>query len=185
MKKILIMLVSIFSFVFLAGFDQVKADVLTSNVSFKVVAGNLSLSSVPFLEFKSRENDDDETESISSFSISSNEKSYAAKSESKAASCLVIDDYRGAHNDNWVVYAQLEMANTPVFISFDSGASQEVLTNNSSSVVYPRKKAVTVGENKIKLTDPKLKVNKKQIRNKAQLKGTVTWTLADTASSQN
>ena len=185
MKKILIMLVSIFSFVFLAGFDQVRADVLTSNVSFKVVAGNLSLSSVPFLEFKSRDDDDDESESVSGFSTSSSEKSYAVKSQNQAASSLVIDDYRGVQNDGWVVYAQLEMAHTPAYISFDSGASQGALSNNSSSVVYPEKKAITVGENKIKLTDPQLKVNKKQVQNKTQLKGTVTWTLADTASSQS
>ncbi|WP_010581247.1 hypothetical protein [Liquorilactobacillus vini] len=181
MKKLLISVISIFLFVFLAGFEEVKADTMTSNVSFTVTSGSLTLTSVPVLEFKTKE--DTAKNRLSSLVNSSSEESYTSKSATSTNS-LVVEDYRGAIHDNWTISAQLGNTNVPAFVNVkqQNGESSSMLSSTSTTVISKSSRST---KSQTRFAKSKLRINKNQTSSNQQFQGTVTWTLENTASNQN
>lgn len=187
MKKLLTVLFSILSFVFMVNYTTVAADTttpsttdtLTSTVSFTVSAGSLTLNSVPELTFSTN----NEKEKLSSSLLSSSsEKKYAA-STNNSSSALTVTDYRGAANSNWAVYAQFSSDNAAV-INVDTSSSSQMTLSSSNSKVSSNV-ANTAGKTKTTVQNSELSVNKKQSTDSSDVKGTVTWTLADTAATNH
>jgi hypothetical protein len=183
MKKLLLVLTSIISFVFMVNYtnSQIKADTVTSTVSFTVKTGNLTLNSVPDLTFSTDKNSE---KNPSLYLLrSSSEKKYAAFINNNNSNALTVTDYRGATNSNWAVYAQFSSDNDAVININTNSSSQITLSSDNSKV--SSNTANTAGKTKTTVKNSELKVNKKQSTNLSNINGTVTWTLADTAATSH
>lgn len=183
MKKAIVLIFSLLSFVFLVDYERVMADSLTtatSNVSFNVTAGNLSLTSVPVLRFETRKRED--AGELSDLTNSSSEISYSASTNGK--SNLVVTDYRGASSDTWAVYAQLSSQRTTAVINLNNGAHSAISLSKDLTKITNTKQPAD-GKTVTAVDSSNLKINHAQERTKKNsYLATVTWVLADTFGSQ-
>lgn len=174
MKKMIIRIILLASVVLLNCFQQIKAQTTTSTVSFTVERGTLTLAAVPlgYLEDGGKEQ-----KKVTDLSVAND--AAQPKVVIKGQKSLIVNDYRGTTNDRWSLYTQLA-TNTSTVIKFAAGKMKIILTKAPVKVVFDGQKNTGQTKSKVKTSYSKLQTAK----DKKGQQETITWTLADTASSQ-
>ena len=179
MKKMIIWVILLAAVGLLNCFQQIKAQMITSTVSFTVEKGTLALTSVPlgYLEANKKEQKKG-LPALAAFSAT--EAAAQPQAASKGQNSLIINDYRGAADDRWALYTQLR-ADSPAVIKLASANLKIILAKEATKVVFNGQKNAGQTKSQVKAGQAKLQTAK----NKQDRQLMITWTLADTASSQD
>jgi uncharacterized membrane protein (DUF4010 family) len=98
---------------------------------------------------------------------------------------LIVTDYRAAAADSWAVYAQFDSAQVPAVISIAKEDGAQLKVSQAATKIISKSQA-GIAQTKASLANSRLKISRKQVRSiKDSSQGMVTWTLADTAGSQD